>query len=224
MAIADKPEGTIELRADAVTREVVDVTDGIDRIMGDRELYTRMLLRFRHDYTHGTTPIRLALSAGDDHLAHRLVHTLKGAAGMIGARPLHARASALEQAIRTASGESQCALDALEPELLKVLQVLDILLTGSPAVGAPLAIPTRPLLQDAELLVQLTQLLDDGDGAAVDLLEESAASLTVILGVQRLSEVAAAANEFDFEGALAALRRVGEVGQEKPGGAVRRGA
>jgi len=212
MALADQPEGTIELRTDAVTREVIDVADGIDRIMGDRELYKRMLRRFRSDYMHGTSPIRLALSAGDDHLGHRLVHTLKGAAGMIGARPLHDRASALEQVVRTATGDRQHALNALEPELLKVLQVLDIMLTGSPAPDAAQVPPTRPLLEDAELLVQLAQLLSDGDGAAVDLLEESAASLMVILGEKRLDEVAAAANEFDFEGALAALRRAGEAG------------
>ena len=209
MAPADQSHSTIELRADAVTREIVDVTDGIDRIMGDRELYARMLRRFRSDYAQGAAPIRLALSVGDDHLGHRLTHTLKGAAGMIGARPLHAKASALEQAIRTASGNHQQELDALEPELLKVLQVLDILLTGSPPVGAPLAIPTRPLLEDAELLAQLVDLLSNGDGGAVDLLEESAASLRAILGASRLHEVAAAANEFDFEGALVALRREG---------------
>lgn len=207
MAPADQPQSTIELRADAVTREIVDVTDGIDRIMGDRELYARMLRRFRSDYAQGALPIRRALSAGDKHLAHRLAHTLKGASGMIGARPLHQQASALEQAIRTGSGDQQRELDVLEPELQKVLQVLDILLTGSPPAGAPLAIPTRPLLQDAELLVQLAELLANGDGAAVDLLEESAASLKAILGASRLHEVAAAANEFDFEGALLALRR-----------------
>ena len=155
---------------------------------------------------------RRTLSSGDERLGHRLTHTLKGASGMIGARPLHARASALEQAIRTASPDRQHDLDALEPELLKVLRVLDQLLTGRQVDGAAPATPTRPLLEDAELLAQLAQLLRDGDGAAVDLMEESAASLKAVLGEELLREVAAAANEFDFEGALAALRRMDEAG------------
>jgi HPt (histidine-containing phosphotransfer) domain-containing protein len=218
MAPADQPETSIDLRADAATREVVDITDGIDRIMGDRQLYVRMLRRFRNDYALGAAPVRIALLNADVNLAHRLAHTLKGASGMIGARPLHQQASALERAIRTASGDQQRELDTLEFALQKVLQAIDILLSGSPAPSAPPA-PVRSLPQDAELLAQLVDLLANGDGAAIDLLEESAASLTAILGAQRLHEVTAAANEFDFEGALRALR-LGVGGDEGTAGGI----
>jgi HPt (histidine-containing phosphotransfer) domain-containing protein len=206
MAPADQSDPNIALRADDATRGVIDTTDGIGRIMGDRELYLRMLRRFRSDYGPGVAPIRAALAQADTNLAHRIAHTLKGASGMIGAQPLHEQASALERAIRTASGGEQDELDALEPRLQEVLRAIDILLSGSPADRAPPA-PVRALPEDAELLAQLVDLLASGDGAAVDLLEESAASLTAILGVQRLHQVVAAANEFDFEGALNALRQ-----------------
>ena len=64
---------------------------------------------------------------------------------------------------------------------------------------------------DPALLANLLDLLMSGDGAAVDLLEESEASLRMILGDAQFDEVAAAANEFDYERALAALHRPGNA-------------
>jgi len=38
--------------------------------MGNRDLYGRMLRRFRHDYQGGVLPIRTALADADTALAH----------------------------------------------------------------------------------------------------------------------------------------------------------
>ncbi len=200
---------TIELRADLVTRDTIDVNDGIERVMGNRELYARMLRRFRSDHQQGALPIRTALSNDDTTLAHRLVHTLKGASGMIGAHRLHWRASALEEAIRTVDPALRESTASLTAEFDKVLHLLDILLDGSPPEGMPVHIPSRPLLGDAALLERLIDLLSNGDGAAVDLLAESGASLHVILGEAKLIRVAAAVNRFDFAEALSALGETG---------------
>ena len=69
----------------------------------------------------------------------------------------------------------------------------------------PVHVPSRPLLGDAALLERLVALLSNGDGAAVDLLEESAASLKVILGDEQLARVTEAVTRFDFGAALSAL-------------------
>lgn len=207
----DHTPGTIELRADAAAREVVDVADGIERVMGDRDLYARMLRRFRKDYNEGDRPIRAALDAGDRALAHRLSHTLKGAAGMIGARPLHQVACALETALRTGSGTEADCLDALTPVLSRVIAVLDQLLDDAPPVVAPASVP-GVAMADPALLANLLDLLMNGDGAAIDLLDESEASLRMILGDAQFEEVAAAANEFDYERALGALSRPAHAG------------
>lgn len=195
----------IELRADAVTRDTIDVNDGIERVMGNRELYARMLRRFRSDYQQGALPIRSALSEHNSTLAHRLVHTLIGAAGMIGAHRLHLRAGALEEAIRTEAPGLRETLASFTPEMEKVLHLLDVLLDGSPPAGVDVHLPSRPLLGDAALLERLVELLSNGDGAAIDLLEESEASLKVILGEPKLRRITDAATQFDFDVALTAL-------------------
>ena len=199
------PRSVIELRADPVTRDTIDVNDGIERVMGNRDLYARMLRRFRKDYRDGVLPIRTAFSLGDKQLAHRLVHTLKGAAGMIGAHRLHQRACELEEAIRTDSDRQRETLASLTPEFDTVLNLLDVLLEGSPPSGVPVFVPQRPLLNDAALLAHLIELLSNGDGAAVDLLEQADASLRVILGAATLARVAAAVNGFRYEEALKTL-------------------
>lgn len=199
------PNDLIELRADPVTRDIIDVADGIERLMGNRELYARMLRRFRREYQDATLPIRTAMGDQDKRTAHRLVHSLKGAAGMIGAHRLQQRASVLEQAIRTDSADQREMLASLTPEFQRVLLLLDVLLEGKPPEGLPVQVPSRPLLEDSALLNRLMELLSDGDGAAVDLLEESSASLRVILGDATLQRVTEAVNEFDFDEALVVL-------------------
>ena len=194
-----------ELRADPVTRDTVDVNDGIERVMGNRDLYARMLRRFRNDYEDGALPIRTALASGDTVLAHRMVHTLKGASGMIGAHRLHARASELEEALRLETGDFRSLLASLIDEIQTVLQLLGVLLDGNPPAGMPVQLPTRVLLGDTALLEKLTELLNNHDGGAMDLLEESRASLHVILGQATLERVTAAVRKFDFPCALSAL-------------------
>lgn len=184
--------------------EIIDVKDGLDRIMGDRDLYARMLRRFRKDYTGGDQPIRAAVAAGDATVSHRLAHTMKGAAGMIGARTLHHEAAALESSLRTESAASSDAIGRVADALADALDAIDRLLEESPA--APAHAPTAHMA-DAALLAQLLDLLANGDGAAIDLLEDSEANLRSVIGDERYDEVAAAANEFDYERALASLRR-----------------
>ena len=190
-----------------VDSAILDVADGIERIMGDRDLYARMLARFRDDYRAGVQPIQAALSEADRALAHRRAHTLKGASGMIGAVRLHELACALEVAIRTNPAREQACLQALQPAFALLLHAIDATLAADGMQAPRPSAPTKPLLADGALLAQLVELLLAGDGAAVDMLEESGASLKAILGETRLEQVAAAVSDFDYGAALRALRQ-----------------
>jgi HPt (histidine-containing phosphotransfer) domain-containing protein len=205
MNLSERIRDPIELRADPVTRDTIDVADGIERLMGNRDLYARILRRFRRDYHEGALPARLALADGNSDLAHRMVHTLKGASGMIGAHRLHARATQLEHALRTDAADQREQMASLVNEFDRVLQLLDVLLEGNPPEGMPVHIEPRALLGDAALQARLIELLANGDGAAIDLLEESGASLRVILGDEVLQRVMVAVRDFKFEDALLAI-------------------
>ena len=65
--------------------EGLNVDSALNRAAGNRELYSRLLLRFAADQSEMTAGIADALSQGDLAQADRLTHTLKGMAGNIGA-------------------------------------------------------------------------------------------------------------------------------------------
>ncbi len=181
----------------------IDRAGGIARLMGDGALFARVLARFRKEYRHAADGIRHALAAGDVQQAQRLAHTLKGAAGMIEAVPLREEARALEQALRYGSGDHGWRLARLALALERLLRELD---------AAERIAPAQAMAQAPEggnAAVRLRALLEDGNGDAVDLVQEDAAGLTGELGEECYRQIAAAIEVFDFETALALLNRRG---------------
>lgn len=122
----------------------IDFAVGMDRVMGDRGMFERVLARFRNEYRLAAVTIRAALLAGDVSLAERLAHTLKGASGMIDAGALQQQARVLELAIRGNSADCEPQLGRLETELNRAMCEVDAMLVatkvqatrGSPAESA----------------------------------------------------------------------------------------
>lgn len=216
MTIADEPSHGITPGAGAQGMSLLDIPDGVGRVMGDRALYGRMLARFRKDYGDGVAPIRAAIDGADLRLAHRMAHTLNGASGMISAHILHQQAGLLELALRHAGNSHAEALAGVDRALADVLGLIERLLADEPAPDKT-AQPARAAPPGETLLAQLAELLAGGDGAAVDLLEQAGTSLKAALGEAGFREVALAANDFDFEGALEALGRIVRTGREPAG-------
>jgi two-component system sensor histidine kinase/response regulator len=181
------------------------MSEGLERLMGDHALYLQMLRRFRKTYQDCTPRLRRLLDAGDWDGAARLAHTLQGAAGMIAARRVFQLGTMVEAAC--ANRVAPSVLGQLEQELALLLPAIDTLVER-PAALAPAAAPGTPSVASPpgrKLLVQLACLLEEGDGAAIDVLEESGAELAASLGHEIYEKVAAAAHQFDFEGALEIL-------------------
>jgi HPt (histidine-containing phosphotransfer) domain-containing protein len=184
----------------------IDVAGGVDRLMGDRAMYARVLNRFRLDYQGAAGAVRDALRAGDHALAQRLAHTIKGAAGMIEARVLQRRALALELALRAARDDCELQLGLMAAELGRVIAEIGQL---APDAGAAAPQGDRSD-QEGDVVERLRALLDVGDGAATDLIRENRERLVAALGVTRFGEVAAAVGVFDF---VLALRLLGPPGR-----------
>lgn len=192
----------------AASAAILDSAEATARVLGDGALYLRMLRRFQQDHPAGASPVRAALASADSALAHRLAHTLKGSAGMIGAHRLHGCAARLEQRLRT-DGAASATSDVLllEQAMADVLLAIAALVDGVASVPRLPVAEVMPVASTALQLDRLAQLLDMGDGAAIDLLEQAAAPIRKAIGSVAFSEVMLAANAFDFEAALASLGR-----------------
>ena len=181
----------------------LDLAAGLERMMGDRAMYLRVLGRFRSDYADNAARLRAALAAGDSTLAHRVAHTLKGAAAMVEARTLRALALDVEQLLRAgapADAQLQQLIGQLETELARTMAQVDTLLAppgASPAAG-------QAVLAEGDI-AQLCALLDLGDSGAQDFMAEKRAGLRTRLGEARMAELETAVAAFDFELALSVL-------------------
>jgi PAS domain S-box-containing protein len=78
----------------------ISVTEGLARVGGNTKFYIKILTKFNDDYSDATKQIKDALDKGNQELAQRLAHTVKGVAGNIGAKDLSGPAGELEAAIK----------------------------------------------------------------------------------------------------------------------------
>ena len=150
----------------------LDVAKVMDRIGADGELFNHMLGWFvagQSNYAHN---MRAAIATGDRHTAQRLAHTLKGAAGDIGATRLNQAARQLEQALAAPTDTVPPALlDAVDD--LLVQQLADIARAVPPFGGAqPAGVGDATL---TALLREMARLLAEDDAQALDLTAPMAA-------------------------------------------------
>ncbi len=80
----------------------LDVEGGLARVLGNKELYRRILFKFLDDEEGAVVRICEAVSAGDVALAKTLSHGLKGIAGNIGAVRLYEKLVRFEGCLKAA--------------------------------------------------------------------------------------------------------------------------
>ena len=192
----------------------IDLAAALDRVMGDRAMFLRLLARFAGDYCDLIARLHAAIAADDIVLAQRIAHTLKGAAGMMEALPLRRLALDAELALKTDGAASAALIDALDCELARVLVEVDALLVAPdaaplPVVSSSTASPALPV--DARDLARLRAMLDIGDGRAPELVALLRPRLLVTLGADRMAALEKSIERFDFEQALLLLAQAGNA-------------
>lgn len=103
----------------------VDWESGVKRLMGNEQLYRKLLSKFVSGYGDTGERVREALKAGDRQKAHAELHTLKGVAGNLSLIPLADYVLAAEQAVKhdDVSHEGEL-LDAMDRELDTLIRAL----------------------------------------------------------------------------------------------------
>ena len=179
---------------------------GMRRMLGKKDLYLKLLRKFETGQHDAPDRIRAALDAGDQPLAERLAHTLKGVAGNLGAEAVQASASAVEQAIRDrqALGEIDVLLGACRQALAALLEAMAASLRPAGAAEAGRDAGRVDLAQCQRACAELRALLASDDAAALEVLERDSALLQQAFGA-RFTAIQQAAADFDFGQALALL-------------------
>jgi len=143
-------------------------------IGGNQKLFLKLLKDFANDHQHDSKALQDALDFGDFVLARRLVHTIRGVAGSMGAINLETNAEALEQAV--ANG---LAHDDLLPPFTKEFQLVIAGINDSIKFRSVSPVKTPGKAVDSsvnwqEWSVKVDAMLADGDPAVIDCLDEVA--------------------------------------------------
>ena len=181
----------------------LDMATGLRRVLGRKPLYLSMLRKFADGQKTATAEIHKALVAMDWETAERLIHTLKGVSGSIGATAVQSRAETVETAIKTRQFR-----DAVDGPLEELSGTLQTLVAHLERTLPPVMDKDLVTVEEADLKVvcdTLEALLLGDDAEAGNLLESNAGLLRAAFP-NHFRRIAENIRAYDFDLALAALR------------------
>ena len=194
--------------------EGLDTATGLRLMGGKQKLYLDMLRKFALKQADVAERIRDALDNGDTDAAERIVHTLKGLCGSIGAQGLQQQAAALESMLRSGAADQalQNLLVDLEDDIADLAGKLSARL---PAERADDAAAQPDMSQLPVAVDRLGEMLSDADAESLDFFHRHQA-LFKAAWPEGYGSIRDAVENFDFELALVEMR----AAMERRGGKV----
>jgi two-component system sensor histidine kinase/response regulator len=183
----------------------IDTRTALKRTGGNRRRYESLLERFADSETQVVREIRRALAGNDTSTARRLAHSLKGAAGNLGADGLSELAAKAEAALVQNQGVDS-ALEALSGSVDGVVSAIRAALPGEPVLPDSDASVDPAAM--AQSLARLKKLLENDDGEAADFLLDARPVLLKFLTREEVATLQGQVGNFDYAHALDSVSQV----------------
>lgn len=182
----------------------LDAREGLEIVQGNGELYLRLLVKFCASFKDFSSQFEMLSDQSDKQRTRRLVHSLKGAAGNIGARLVYQLASELEATYLAeppdCDNEKQQQLYMqLRAQLAQMITELENLSAQSESEAAVSRLTDEQLKQQ---LRTLQGLLMEFDSRAVDMIADIQNGARDSRFASKIALIAQQLNEFAFELAL----------------------
>lgn len=186
-----------------------DLAEGLQRLMGNRALYRKLLSNFAMQYSEAAADLRSALNAGNFEHAHGLVHAIKGVAGNLAAKDLQTQSVALEKFVKHADPASPPPADELNSACEAFLESLGRALAAAgslvPAAASTAAAASTTKNLPPDLAREAAQRLRDaaemGDVSGLTAICSELAVKSEAFQAYR-DRVMRMADDFDFDGVL----------------------
>jgi two-component system sensor histidine kinase/response regulator len=187
----------------------INVVSGLAHVSGNEGLYRNLLLKFRNKALSFEGKFNEFFLSGDSESALRLIHTLKGNAGTLGAESVYKKAQGLEGELKKAP-EAEIDIQTKLAELVKQMTPLIDYITSLelPALSAPESVPTEDLGKVTEILDKLTTLLEDDDTAAMRCFRELKECNNRLISLPDIIDLEKYVTNYDFEEALVLLKNI----------------
>ncbi len=100
-----------------MSQEILNWQDGVARVVNNRGLYAKLLIRFADSLGDAPEKLAAAITAGDMDDAQMQAHTIKGTAANLGAEALAEAGRVMEAALKDGAG--------VEPALEELKKSID---------------------------------------------------------------------------------------------------
>jgi CheY-like chemotaxis protein len=187
----------------------LNTKEGIMRVAGNSRLYLKLLRQFSKTEIDAGERIASALAENDRARAERLAHSVKGAAGNLGASAVKNAAANLEKAIASSASEAEIEVwrTSLEEHLIRLIRSLEPVLEASNSEREPAKAGDPEKVKVA--VEQLSRYLADSNAAAIDYFETAAPHLRIFLGRERFEHFAGLVQSYAFSEAYEELMAAG---------------
>lgn len=179
----------------------VDVQQGLSHLMGNQELFEKMLRKFADQQSDFVEEINRKITGGEWEEVRRMAHTLKGLAGTLGMTNLQSLSSQLEtESLRRDAGALPAPVAQLSAELSKIIRSIRSTIKEHPSV---VEVPKPSNLGSA--LDKLEKTLLDGNPDALRHLD----GIGRIEGCEReLGDLRKSVDAYRFDHASEVLRTI----------------
>ena len=181
----------------------VDTAGGLKRVAGNTRLYRELLMQFAAKQSEAGSQILAAIESGDNKLAERIAHTVKGVAGNVGLKKVCTVAEKLERAIHDSNQGVSAVLEeftrVVDCQVQAIQQAMSDVIPDRQPKGK--SIPGFDPRAASAAVAHLRALLESSDSDAVEAFLTLEIVLVGICDTRRLSAVGTAISEFDFDSA-----------------------
>jgi len=194
--------------------EGLDVKSGITRVGGNKKVYLSILKKFCENHAGDAGEIKDFVKAKDYSEAELIAHTVKGVAGNIGAEKVFKNAVEVDKLLKSViekdSRADNCTLFITLDSLLAQLDesitslIQNINNSGIFLNEKSSSQKAEDPEKEAELIVKLTELLEEDDSEALECIEE----LMTITNIPELKEIEEMIRDYEFDDALELLKKI----------------
>jgi two-component system sensor histidine kinase/response regulator len=188
----------------------ISISAGLSRVGGNRQLYVKLLFKFREGQEDAAPEIKGALQSGNMETAGRLVHRVKGVAGNLGMEGLYRAAAELEKAVKEGREDLEHPMAGFGSHLKIVLDGIKALEQSLVAQKEPE--PSTGGLIDKEavklLLQEMARLLESDLTEVLNRLEALKQHLTHSSAYEEFKRLEKQLESFDTDSAAKSIEAV----------------
>ena len=152
--------------------EGIDVESALSRLGGNQKLYRKLLTKFHSIHKYDIAEIKKAVDQDDYKTAEIITHTLKGAAGNLGAKAVYLASSNLENELKSFEQEQlKPLIDHLEQVMVQVIDTIASIEQGPEDKDTTTKLDEVNIADMHNSLEGLMKLIEDHDMEAADYLE-----------------------------------------------------